>query len=161
MKYIFSLLLYSSLLLASCQQDELASWHPVDLSSYGVSASLLVPDSSALDIKTNDLGIMQDITVQDGEGYSIQIFASQAGKSSSVQKLLQEQKEEVKKHPLFSRMVEEYPDGFIFENRIDSTTTSFDFRKVKIHQGQEYIFRTGLLGIFTEEQVKKMYKAIQ
>ncbi len=159
MKYTLALL-FAGLFFASCQQDELADWYPVDLNSYGIPARLLVPDSSALDIKVNDLGIMQDITVQAGEGYSLQIFAAKAG-SSSASQILREQKKEVEEQSLFSRMVEEYSDGFIFENRIDSATTSFDFRKVKMENGQEYIFRTGLLGLFTEEQVRKMYQAIE
>ncbi len=158
MKYFlpFSLAL---LFLASCQQDELAGWHPIDLQSHGLPVTILVPDSSAFSIKKSDMVVMEDINIKAGPGYALQIFAADAT-HSDAKKMLEESKKEVQNNPLFSRFVEEYEDGFLFENRIDPSTVSYDFRKVLLKNGKEYTFRTSMLGIFSEEDAKKMYKSV-
>ncbi|HHJ50361.1 MAG TPA: hypothetical protein ENJ88_05575 [Phaeodactylibacter sp.] len=159
MKYL-PIFFFALLIFAACQQDEMANWQPVSLESHGIAVDILVPDTAHLEIKESDLGIMKDITVQAGEGYSLQIFASDAG-TSNLKQAVEAQKKEVASQPLFDKIIEEYEDGFLFQNSIDSTTQSFDFRKVLLKGDKEYIFRTGMLGIFTEDQARNMYKSIE
>ena len=159
MKYL-PIFFFALFIFAACQQDEMANWQPVSLESHGVAVDILVPDTAHLDIKESDLGIIKDLTVQAGEGYSLQIFASDAG-STTLRQLVEDQKKEVTSQPLFDKIIEEYDDGFLFQNSIDSTTQSFDFRKVMLKDSREYLFRTGMLGIFTEDQARNMYKSIE
>ncbi len=159
MKYT-PIILFALLIFAACQQDEMANWQSVSLQDYGLAVDILVPDTTELKIKEDDLGIMKDITVQDGEGYSLQIFVADAN-TSDLKQLVETQKREVKAQPLFHAIIEEYDDGFLFQNSIDSTTQSFDFRKIILKGGKEYTFRAGMLGIYSEDQARNMYKSIQ
>ena len=148
-RYYF-LVLFS---LAACQSKKSPNLIEQDLLSYGIPITLLVPDSS--DIQTMDWGLQKDITIQGGNGYSLQIFSSQAT-THLVSKLKTDLLETVQENPYFSSIIREDEDGFIYELLIDSLQ-NFDFRHIKIQGDREYTFQAGMFGTYKLEQIEQLY----
>lgn len=150
------IVLFSSLILWSCSSEP--EFKPVNLLEYGMPVTILAPDSS--DIKKVNLVLQDDVSIKKGEDFYVQIFAAQATTNDPV-KLKEVLKEDVLNNPFFAEMVEEYDHGFIYKDQIDSLHSTYGFRFAKIMGDREYVFQTGLTGSFTEEQVRKMYEAVQ
>jgi hypothetical protein len=155
---LFYSLLITAFALAACQSDRLSDWNKVDLLSYGMPLSVYAPDS--VKILSKDIsGLMRDVSLRLGDDYFVQIYSAPAATNDLAQ-IKSEQLELVRENPYFKAIVEEKPDGFIFELSIDGQS-SFGFRHVRYQGDREYIFQNGLSGIFTEEQVRKMYDAVR
>lgn len=158
MRILCSLLL--TLLLFSCGSDADADkWKPLDLMRYNVPVIIAAPDSAKVSA-TNLSGIMQDVTIKSPEDrYSVQVLASRAS-SSDMAKLKSEQLELVRDNRYFESVVREEPDGFIFQNKID-TTSLYGFRYI-IYQGdQEFVFQNAFDGTFNLAEVEEMYSAVK
>lgn len=156
MKYFTLLLL--SFLLFSCSDNSQENLKPLNLLKHGVPITIMAPDSA--EVKTMDLVVQKDITIKKGDDYNVQLFASEAS-AANVASAITSLKSEVQSGAYFSEFMKEEPAGFIFQIKIDSTHTSYDFRHVKLFGDKEYIFRTGLMGSFTLEQVENMYQSVQ
>ncbi len=130
----------------------------LDLMKYGLPIKIAAPADA--EIKSDDLGFMKDVTVKDGDQYFVQILASTATELDP-KKILLNKVNEVKSGPFFSKMMLEEDHGFIFEKKIDENNINYDFRYIKVQGDQEYSFQTGLIGTFTEDDVKKMYESVK
>ena len=146
------------ILLQACQPDVPKGWSELSLMEYGVPITLLAPDSS--DVKSMDLGLMKDISVKKGDDYFVQITASEAT-TTDVASIKSGILADEQKRSGFSQVVQDDPNGFIFERQIDSTRNTYDFRYIQIKGGQEFIFQTGLSGFYTQEEVEKMYDSVK
>ncbi len=147
-------------LLSSCSGDQNQS-NLVSLSLLkkgGIPITILAPDSTT--IQTMDLIVQKDVSIKGPNNYYVQIFSSDAT-STDVAKLKASMKAEVTKQPYFHEIIKEEAAGFIFENKLDSLTSSYDFRYALIKGNSEYRFQAGLIGSFTIEEVELMYKAVQ
>lgn len=126
---------------------------------YNVPVTIMAPDSAK--VKANNLsGIMQDVTIKSiDDDYSIQVLASQAS-TNDMTRLKAEQLQLVRDNRYFDSVLSEEANGFIFLNKIDSTSL-YGFRHI-IYQGdQEFVFQNSFDGIFTLEQVEAMYAAVK
>jgi len=155
---ILSIVLFIALFLSACQSDPASSYQELDLLSYGVPIKIMAPDS--VDVKKEDWIAQQGITVSKDEGYEVQIWAGQAS-TTDLSTLKANKLAEVKSNRLFSKVVQEDSDGFIFENKIDSTTLFYGFYHFVIQGDNEYTFQNGLRGNFTLEQAERMYEAVK
>lgn len=140
-----------------CQNNQQEAWKPLDLLEYGIPLTVMAPDSTEVN-KMNLGGILQDVTLKNGEDYYIQIYASDAT-TNDIAKLKAEQLSEVKTNKFFTRVVSEEEDGFIYETKID--TTNFGFRYIYLQADREYIFQTGLTGTYSLEEVERMMEAVK
>ncbi len=152
------IVLVLSLFLFHCQNDGKDQWNSMDLLEHGIPLSILAPDSTKVD-KMNLGGILQDVTLRNGDDFYIQIYASDAA-TNDVTKLKADQLAEVKTNRFFSKIIEEDESGFIYETQIDSLI-NYGFRYVHLQADREYIFQTGLTGTYSLDQVKRMYGAVQ
>jgi hypothetical protein len=152
-KYLFFLLF---VLFFACQND--AGLPDLDLVKYGVGIKIKAPQDA--EVKVSDMGIMKDISVKGGKGFYIQILNSEAI-NYSAEKLKEEELADVKKERYFSKVIQEDANGFLFEKDYGDEKVNYDFRFFKILGDQEYKFQTGLIGNFSEEDVRIMYEAIQ
>lgn len=161
MNRLATLTLCALLCLTACETDPLEGYEAVDLLAQDVPATVMAPPGA--EVKKGDLGsIMKDVTVRgDGENdwYNLQVFASRAV-SNSVEDVKQSELENVKANPNFDQLIEEFPDGFVYRISIDSLI-NHNFRRVKIVGDQEIVFQTGLLGTFSEDEVRRMYRATE
>jgi hypothetical protein len=157
MSKYFSVLIICCLLIVNCKTDKSASYPSKDLLKHGFAISVKAPE--AAEIKFDDYGIMQELTISSGDEYNIQILKSTTNTSNSKE-ALDDQMNLVKTDKYFSKVIEEYENGFIFEKKIDENI-NYDFRFVKLIGEDEYIYQTGMIGTYTEESVREMYKSVQ
>lgn len=147
----------SCMLLLNCKTDKSASYPSKNLLKHGFAISVKAPENA--EIKFDDLGIMQELSISSGNDYNIQILKSTAN-TTNPKESLADQMDLVKGDRYFSKVIEEYENGFIFEKKIDKNI-NYDFRFVKLIGEDEYIYQTGMVGTFTEESVREMYKSVQ
>lgn len=148
-----------STLLFTCGSGSTPEWPELDLTKYSVPIKIMAPDS--VQVKSQTLsGIMHDVTIISPEDkYNIQILSSQAS-TNDMTRLKAEQLSNVRDNRYFNRVVREEPNGFVFENKIDSTS-AFGFRYIVYQGDQEYVFLNGLSGIYTEAEIEAMYAAVK
>lgn len=146
--------------LIACQSNTATSnLKPTDLLEYGIPITIMAPDSIA--VKTGNLGFSKDVTIKGEEaGFDLQIFAHNAT-STDINKVKQEQLEEIKSNRYFSKIVQEDPDGFIYEMALDSTNLNYGFKYLRLQGDKEYTFQTAMVGTFTLEEAKGMYEAVR
>lgn len=147
-------------LLSSCSPGSVTSeLQPLNLlKKGGIPITILAPDSTQ--IQTMDLIVQKDISIKGKDNYYIQIFASDAT-STDIASLKNQMIEEVKTLPYFEKIIKDQTNGFVFENKIDSLKSSYDFRFVKIKGDTEYRFQTGLIGTFSQAEAELMFNAVQ
>lgn len=150
-------LLTCLLFVFSCKQNKVDTYPKLDLLEYGIPIAIKAPEGATVE-KTQSL-LMKDVSVQSGDNYYVQIYASDAS-TIDKSKILADQKSMVKSGPFFSKIIEEKEEGFIFEKKIDENNINYDFRVVKVQGDKEYIFQTGLIGKFTEQDVREMYQSV-
>lgn len=156
MKKLLVFTLFVSIL--ACKSSPTNGWQELDLLSHGLPVSIQAPADP--EITKQDMGVWQDVTIKSGDDYYVQLICSTAS-TVDVNKVKSGILEEVENGPFFSKIIEDHPNGFIFEKKISEERTNYDFRYIKIMGDKEYVFQTGLIGTFTEEGVKKMYAAVQ
>ena len=128
------------------------------LLKYGIPHSLLAP--SDVQISKIGKGELIDVSVKNEKGYDLQIFMVEAF-TSNIQKIKDEKKSNVTSNPSFSKMVEEYDDGFLYEKITDQGKRTYDFNIIKIVGANEINFQCGNSKEFTESEVKKMVGSIR
>lgn len=153
----FSVILIFSFLLGGCKSEKKSDLPTLDLMSYGVPISIKAPEGA--EVIAEDFGIMKDVTVKGEGNYFVQISGSLATELD-LTKIKQEQLDLVKEGPFFSKIVEDYENGFVFEKKVDSRV-NYDFRYIKLQGDDLYIYQTGMMGKFSEEEVKGMYESVK
>ena len=156
-KYI-NVLFIALLLVTACKKEKKNEYTTLDLLSYGVPLKVKAPPGT--EVKVKDIGIAKDITLKKGDDFFIQILNSSAI-TGDINKLKQQNLEEVKKSPYFSKVILDEDNGFVYEKKMNDSLYNYDFRYIKLQGDQQYIFQTGLFGLFTKDQVMNMYNAIK
>ena len=147
------------LLFACAGGDAVGDWNELNLTKYNVPLKIAAPDSARVVSQTLS-GIMHDVTIKSpADHYDVQVLASQA-QTNDMSRLKAEQLENVRDGRYFNRIVREEPNGFIFENQIDSTS-NYGFRYIVYQGDQEFVFQNGLGRTYTEEQIERMYAAVK
>ena len=157
----FYCLLFSFLLfLVACQNTNSSSdMRSLDLLQYGIPMTIMAPDS--VEVKSGSISFSKDVTIKGEEpGFDIQVFAYDAT-SMDNQVVKNEQLEQVKANRYFSKIVQDDPNGFIYEIALDSTSLNYGFKYVRVQGDREYIFQNGMVGSFSLEEATKMYEAVQ
>ncbi|MEN0002956.1 MAG: hypothetical protein AAF798_02385 [Bacteroidota bacterium] len=159
MKKIIALALLSCALFSCNQEPAEEAWKPLNLlEKAGVPITIMAPDSA--EVKLTDLGILKDVTIQQGDDYYIQLYAG-AAETNDIAKLKSDKLAEVKANRYFSKIMKEEEAGFIYETQIDSTHLNYGFRYAMVKGDMEYTFQTGLIGTFGLEEVERMYEAVK
>lgn len=147
-----------ALLFSACKTEPVDSFTSLNLMKYGMPITIMAPDSA--DVKTDDLIVMQEVSVRSGEDYFVQIYSSDAT-TADLAVVKEKELMDAKKAPFFSKIVLDEPNGFIFESQLDSTHLSYGFRLVKIQGDKEYVFRNGMIGLFAKEDIEAMYQGVK
>lgn len=154
MRYLSFLLVI--LFFVACKPT--SKYADLDLMGNGLPIKIKAPDDAVVKVKEIG-GLFKDVTVKSDDNFYIQITSSDALDKDRLKRkngLL----EDIKGTSSFTKIVEDNDEGFIFEKKLGDKV-SFDFRSVRIQGDKEYIFQTGLLGTFSEEQVRDMYEAVK
>lgn len=127
------------------------------LMKYGIPVTIQAP--SDVSISKIGSGNLADVNIKNKTDYDVQVFMSNAH-TADLTKLKQLKKEQVITHPEFTKIIEEYDEGFIFEKKSFSGERSFDFSLVKIQGDKEISFEAGNSRPFTESEIKVMVRSI-
>lgn len=154
MRFLLVFLFFAGLI--SCKSDPQRP--AMNLMKYGLPISINAPVDAV--IVADDMGIMQDVTIKEGDDYFIQIYGSEAT-TINAKSVFESRKSEIQAGSSFSEITLEEETGMIYKKQIDENTVDYDFIYVKIQGDKEYVFQTGLIGIFNEEQVNAMYQSVK
>ncbi len=141
----------------SCKDSKVEKTGKTDLMKYGIPYAVKAPTD--VSITHNGTGKLTDVSLQNKNGYDVQVFMSEAY-TKDTNKLKQQKKEMITGNPYFSKIVEEYEDGFLYEKRSDDASVSYDFILIKIVGEKEINFQCGNSKAFSEAEVKNMIKTI-
>jgi len=144
------------IIISSCKPSgpELA---PLNLLAQGIPLKIQAPADVA--VASSDLGILKDVTIKNDQGYSIQIFESEAttfNNKDIANKMLSD----IQSSKFFSKMIRQEDGGFIFEKKIDENYITYDFRQIKIIGDKQYVIQAGMSGQHSLEQVEVMYASV-
>lgn len=143
-------------LITACGEPK-ASFPDLDLMKHGLPIKIKAPLDA--EVKMTDMLLMKDVTVKKDD-YYLQIFSSDA-MTTDVAKIKADKLNEVKSKSSFSKVIQDDPNGFIFAKMRSDSTTNYDFRHIRLQGDKQYIFQTGLIGKFSEQEVKNMYQSVQ
>ncbi len=154
--YFLLLLLFVA---GACQSEDHSDWKSKDLLPYGIPLTVMAPDSVV--VNAGDMvGSMQDVTLQGGEAYNLQIFADDAN-TNDISQVKADQIALVKEQRFFSRIVEEEENGFIYEYLIEQDNPTYGFRYIILQGDREFIFQPGLSSMYTLEEAQALYDAVK
>ena len=156
MRYVFFALLF----VMSCKSDSKVNSNLVDLDlmKYGIPVKIKAPANPT--IVNEDMGVIQDVTVKGEDNYFVQITGGTAT-TNDINTLKEGLMNDIKTTPYFSKIVEDFDNGFIFEKKITEERINYDFRYIKVQGNNEFIYQTGLIGSFTIDDVKMMVDAVK
>ncbi len=156
---VLVLLLLVPLLLPSCTPDGGADYQDLDLTPYNVPVTIQAPDSARVVAGTLS-ALMDDVTVRSpADRYAVQILAS-AASTNDMARMKAEQLDLVREGRYFERIVSEEPAGFVFENRID-TTSLYGFRCIVYRGDREIVFQNSFDGVYNLEEIQRMYDSVK
>jgi hypothetical protein len=153
--YLFCVIFLLSIF--SCKNAPENKYKDLDLMVYGLPIKIKAPEGA--EVKVDDMGIVQDVTVKAGDDFYLQILSGVAY-SFDLPAIIQKQKADVVNSKYFSKIIQEDDHGFIFEKKYSEERITYDFRCVKIQGDREYVFQTGLMGKFSLEDAQSMYASV-
>lgn len=157
MRYTILFIVFVLMTLISCQPSG-PKLVPLDLISEGVPLKINAPED--VEVSVSDLGIMKDITIQNEDSYSIQIFESETDALTAKEEI-DKLKESISSSEFFDGYVQEDEDGFVFRKRIDETYVNYDFRHAKVLGAKQYVIQAGLSKQYTEDQIMLLYNSVK
>ncbi|OAV45504.1 hypothetical protein [Lewinella sp. 4G2] len=151
--------MFLALCLCTCDSAQNDGFAELDLTKYNVPIKITAPDSAKV-VSQSLSSVMHDVTIKSPEdNFDVQVLASKAV-TNDMTRLKADQLENVRENRYFSSIVREEPNGFVFENKIDTLST-YGFRYI-IYQGdQEFVFQNGFSGTYTQEEIERMYDAVK
>ena len=152
-------LVYLLITLLACGGDDGTTYRALDLTEYNIPVTIQAPDSARV-VAGKLGGNIEDVTVRSPtDRYAVQILASTA-RTNDMARLKADELEAVRDNRYFERIVTEEPAGFVFENKID-TTSAYGFRYI-VYQGDRVIvFQNSFDGVYTLPEVESMYNSVK
>ncbi|WP_116124593.1 hypothetical protein [Lewinella sp. IMCC34183] len=147
------------LLILACGPDDRAGYRSLDLTQYNIPVTIQAPDSAQV-VSTTLSGVMDDVTIKSpADRYAVQVLASDAS-TNDMARLKADEVELVRGNRYFERIVTEEPQGFIFENKID-TSSAYGFRYIIYRGDREIVFQNSFDGVFSLAEVENMYESVK
>ncbi len=159
LKFRCLILVLSMVMIYSCD-NAVSKYEPLDLMSHGMPIKILAPSNTL--IKSDDLGILKDLTIVDtlNGGYNIQIYSSKTDILDRA-KLLDQIKLEIEATEFFSKMIEETENGFIYEKKVTEDYINYDFRVVRLQSDVKYTIQAGFGEQYQIEDIESMFNAVK
>ncbi|MCP9237557.1 hypothetical protein [Lewinella sp. JB7] len=153
------LLLITLFIISACGNDGRSGYRDLDLTAYNIPVTIQAPDSAKV-VSGTLSGVIDDITVKSpADRFAVQILASTAA-TNDMARLKAEELELVRDNRYFERIVTEEPQGFVFENKIDSIS-AYGFRYIVYRGDREIVFQNSFDGVFTLPEVETMYNSVK
>ena len=140
------------LLVMSCSQEK--SFHPVDLSSYGIPLGILAPDSIRVVKKEYDM--VNDFLISFPPGMEIQVFETDTS-HHDPEVIKYEMLGMILEEPSFREIVSEDSNGFIYKRKLTGMEPDYDFRLVRLAGGKQYVFQASLSRSYDLDEITMLY----
>lgn len=128
----------------------------VDLLGYGIPFELAAPVDAQ--VRESSSGSQKNIFVSHGKNYDVHIAMSEAI-LKNIESLKAQKKVAMSADPYFLKIIEEVDAGFIYEKEYGDIR-GYDFYLVKIQGNYELSFQCGSGGIYSEQDVKRMFNSV-
>lgn len=156
--FSYFLIAVSALFIISCAGDPVSDWEEINLLEHGAAVKFKAPKT--VKVRANNLMGIKDITVKDTAGdYNLQIYISDA-KMEGITGALKEAQSDVEEETMFGEIVDTFPNGFIYNTVLDSSTTSYNFRYMEIKGNKQIEFMMGI-GLYDLEFIKQTIRGIE
>jgi len=139
--------------IIACNSDGLES---INLQEHGANIDIKMP--AGAEINSEPLGLRKEITVKQDKFNVIILVADEVTQTAAEMK--KEKLEGVKALDIFSKIIQEDDNGFIYEIN-QGANKNYDFRYVYVKNGTSHDFRRNFVGDYTLNEVKTMYKAVK
>jgi hypothetical protein len=156
LKKVFPIL-FCILFLTACSNSSAIKKEKTSLYKFGIPAHIKAPENARFNKASS--GNIESLSVVDDDGFNLQVLSFPASVTDE-KTAKQHQREQVVSHPDFSKIIEDYDQGFLFELEF-AGDRYYDFRYVKIVGNKEIIFQAGPTCQCDESQVRNMLQAIQ
>ena len=148
------------LLFISCGNKKSGTDTGLSLMKYGIPVSLDISADAEVQSGSSS-GSSTDVHVKEGSDFHLHIFMTNA-LTSDLKDLVNKQKEQVMANPFFIKIIEEYPDGFIFEKyKSDESGKCYDFRRILLQSSKEILFQPAITLETGEKEVNRMYNSVK
>ncbi|MBB4077681.1 hypothetical protein GGR28_000282 [Lewinella aquimaris] len=155
----FTPIILALLLFTACESDGRSGYRALDLTAYNIPVTIQAPDSARV-VSGSLSGVIDDITVKSpADRFAVQILASDAT-TNDMARLKANELELVRDNRYFERIVTEEPQGFVFENKIDSIS-AYGFRYIIYRGDREIVFQNSFDGVFTLSEAEAMYNSVK
>ncbi|MEM1216794.1 MAG: hypothetical protein AAGJ82_13955 [Bacteroidota bacterium] len=157
---LFLLCLISICFCSACLNDgHPLGWQATDLLPHGVPITIIAPPEA--DIKPGKLQsvLLKDLIIKGEDNYDLQIFYGTA-MTNDIAALKNEHLQIVQANPYFQKIVKEEVSGFIYQSRIDTTST-YGFHFTKLQGDLEINFQSGMGSLHSLEEIERMYEGVK
>lgn len=131
----------------------------LDLSSHQFSLKVQAPEGASVTI--DSLGSMTEMVIKkEDQNFLLKIIKQEALPSHTVASLKAESIKEKSMNSGF-KIIEEQPDGYVYEIDWLNNSKNYNFFKAKIEQNITYTFYGDILGVLTKEQAASLYSCLK
>lgn len=102
---------------------------------------------------------VEGLSVVNDEGFQLQVLQYNVT-FNDIEAAKNYQREQVVSNPFFSKIIEDYDNGFLFE-LVNDGKRYFDFRIIKLVGAKEIVFQATPTVNCTEEDARKMLLSVQ
>lgn len=145
------------ILLVACQQQNNDKSNKTSLYKYGIPVYIEAPEDVRFHKSASNQ--IEGLSVVNDAGYQLQVFQYTAA-YNDVQSAKNHHREQVVTNPFFSKIVEDYDHGFLFE-LVNDDKRYYDFRIIKVVGAKEIVFQTTPTVNCTEEDARMMLLSVQ
>ncbi len=152
MKRLIPLLILAFGVIA-CNSDGLET---ISLQEHGANIDIKIPPGA--EVTSEPIGYRKQIFVQQDKFNLIVLVGDE--ETETAAEIKKENLESVKALDIFSEIIQEDDNGFIYEIN-QGTGKNYDFRYVYVKNGTSHGFRRNFVGDYTLDEVKTMYNAVK
>ena len=139
--------------IIACNSDGLET---ISLQEHGANIDIKIP--AGAEVSSESIGYRKQISVQQDKFDVVILVGDEETRTPA--EIKKEKLESVKALDIFSKVVQEDDNGFIYEIN-QGTDKNYDFRYVYVKNGSSHDFRRGFVGDYTLDEVKTMYNAVK
>ena len=152
MKNIITFLILAFGVIA-CNSDGLET---ISLQKHGANIDIKIP--AGAEVTSEPIGYRKQISVQQDKFDLIILVGDEETRTAA--EIKKEKLEDVKALDIFSKIIQEDDNGFIYEIN-QGAGKNYDFRYVYVKNGSSHDFRRNFVGDYTLDEVKTMYNAVK
>lgn len=151
-------ILCSSLFVPSCKEKSSQVENRCNLLKYGIPYALDCPENSKI-TKLSDSSL-KGVSIFNENDFDLQVFMSTL-QNNNIVALVQHLKNSTLQNPFFTKFIEEYDDGAIYQLEYANSDRTYAFFIIKVIGDNELVFTSGNKTEHSESSIKRMIQSIR